>query len=110
MYADIRRHADALRAALAAPQGEPVAWRFQSSVGGWAYGSQPPLGSGSKYPSYPLYAAPPASPSVPVEIATSADAKSDALEKTGEAYSNAPPQRPPVKKLLPRKLPEDNDD
>ena len=36
---------------------EPVAWRFQSAVGGWAYGSQPPLGS--KYPVHPLYAAPP---------------------------------------------------
>ena len=36
---------------------EPVAWRFQSAVGGWAYGSQPPLGS--KYTAYPLYAAPP---------------------------------------------------
>lgn len=36
---------------------EPVAWRFQSAVGGWAYGSQPPVGS--KYPAYPLYAAPP---------------------------------------------------
>lgn len=35
---------------------EPVAWRFQSAVGGWAYGSKPPLG---KYPAYPLYAAPP---------------------------------------------------
>ncbi len=36
---------------------EPVAWRFQSALGGWAYGSQPPLGS--KYPVYPLYSAPP---------------------------------------------------
>lgn len=40
-----------------APSAEPVAWRFQSAVGGWAYGPQPPLGS--KYPAYPLYAAPP---------------------------------------------------
>lgn len=48
-----------LRAALAEPEEkqEPVAWRFQSAVGGWAYGSQPPVGS--KYPVYPLYAAPP---------------------------------------------------
>ena len=38
-------------------RAEPVAWRFQSAVGGWAYGSQPPLGR--KYPAYPLYAAPP---------------------------------------------------
>jgi len=44
-------------AAKAEPAQEPVAWRFQSAVGGWAYGSQPPLGS--KYPAYPLYAAPP---------------------------------------------------
>jgi hypothetical protein len=47
---------DILRAALAQPEPEPVAWRFQSAVGGWAYGSQPPLGS--KYPAYPLYTAP----------------------------------------------------
>lgn len=46
-----------LRAALAEQDAEPVAWRFQSAVGGWAYGSQPPVGS--KYPVYPLYAAPP---------------------------------------------------
>ncbi|HSG20817.1 MAG TPA: hypothetical protein VLA31_08620 [Burkholderiaceae bacterium] len=39
------------------PVQEPVAWRFQSAVGGWAYGSRPPLGS--KYPAYPLYTAPP---------------------------------------------------
>ena len=39
------------------PVQEPVAWRFQSAVGGWAYGSEPPLGS--KYPAYPLYTAPP---------------------------------------------------
>ena len=38
------------------PAPEPVAYRFQSAVGGWAYGSQPPLGS--KYPVHPLYAAP----------------------------------------------------
>jgi hypothetical protein len=48
---------ETLRAALAEPEQEPVAWRFQSAVGGWAYGSQPPLGN--KYPVYPLYAAPP---------------------------------------------------
>ena len=41
----------------AEPVQEPVAWRFQSALGGWAYGSQPPLGS--KYPVYPLYTAPP---------------------------------------------------
>jgi len=41
----------------AEPVQEPVAWRFQSAVGGWAYGSQPPLGR--KYPAYPLYTAPP---------------------------------------------------
>jgi hypothetical protein len=46
-----------LKAALAEPVEEPVAWRFQFAVGGWAYGSQPPLGS--KYPAYPLYATPP---------------------------------------------------
>jgi hypothetical protein len=59
----------ALKAALAEPVQEPVqepvAWRFQSAVGGWAYGSQPPLGS--KYPVHPLYAAPPQRPAEPVQ-------------------------------------------
>jgi len=45
---------------------EPVAWRFQSAVGGWAYGSQPPLGS--KYTAYPLYAAPPQRKPKPVAL------------------------------------------
>jgi hypothetical protein len=35
---------------------EPVAWRFQSSVGGWAYGKEPPIGS--KYAVEPLYTTP----------------------------------------------------
>jgi hypothetical protein len=33
-----------------------VAWRFQSSVGGWAYGKEPPIGS--KYAVEPLYTTP----------------------------------------------------
>ena len=56
------------------------------------YGSIAELDGGSEQGMRPLYAAPPAAPSVPVEIATSADAKSDALEKAGEAYSSAAPQ------------------
>jgi hypothetical protein len=35
---------------------EPVAWRFQSAVGGWAYGKEPPIGS--KYAMEPLYTHP----------------------------------------------------
>lgn len=54
---EAERAMGALKAALAEPVQEPVAWRFQSAVGGWAYGSRPPVGS--KYPVFPLYAAPP---------------------------------------------------
>ena len=39
------------------PEQEPVAWRFQSAVGGWAYGKEPPIGS--KYAVEPLYTTPP---------------------------------------------------
>ena len=39
------------------PEQKPVAWRFQSPVGGWAYGKEPPIGS--KYAVEPLYATPP---------------------------------------------------
>lgn len=35
---------------------EPVAWRFQSPTGGWAYGKEPPIGS--KYAVEPLYTHP----------------------------------------------------
>lgn len=42
------------------PVQEPVAWRFQSAVGGWAYGKEPPIGS--KYAVQPLYTTPPAAP------------------------------------------------
>ena len=35
---------------------EPVAWRFQSPVGGWSYGKEPPIGS--KYAVEPLYTQP----------------------------------------------------
>ncbi len=45
------------RALEAQPEQEPVAWRFQSPVGGWAYGKEPPIGS--KYAVEPLYATPP---------------------------------------------------
>jgi len=46
----------ALRQAIEqAEKQEPVAWRFQSAVGGWAYGKEPPIGS--KYAVEPLYAA-----------------------------------------------------
>ena len=47
----------ALKEALAQPEQEPVAWRFQSAVGGWAYGKEPPIGS--KYAVEPLYTTPP---------------------------------------------------
>jgi len=47
----------ALQEAIAeAEKQEPVAWRFQSAVGGWAYGKEPPIGS--KYAVEPLYPAP----------------------------------------------------
>jgi hypothetical protein len=39
-----------------AEKQEPVAWRFQSVVGGWAYGKEPPIKS--KYAVEPLYTAP----------------------------------------------------
>lgn len=32
---------------------EPVAWRFQSPTGGWAYAKEPPIGF--KYAAEPLY-------------------------------------------------------
>lgn len=38
---------------------EPVAWRFQSPTGGWAYAKEPPVGF--KYAAEPLYTAPPQS-------------------------------------------------
>jgi len=47
----------AIKQVRSAPVQEPVAWRFQSAVGGWAYGKEPPIGS--KYAVQPLYATPP---------------------------------------------------
>jgi hypothetical protein len=83
----------ALRAALAepaAPQGEPVAWLYQHGETGRTRIVMPDQvftnGPNQWLMVGPLYAAPPAAPSVP-----------------------ASPQRT-VTKLLPRKLPEDNDD
>jgi hypothetical protein len=60
-HADIGIKSDkaitALRQAIEqAEKQEPVAWRFQSAVGGWAYGKEPPIGS--KYAVEPLYTAP----------------------------------------------------
>jgi len=53
----IKAQRDELRQKLEqAEKQEPVAWRFQSAVGGWAYGKEPPIGS--KYAVEPLYAAP----------------------------------------------------
>ena len=52
--ADLEAH---IKEALAQPEQEPVAWRFQSAVGGWAYGKEPPIGS--KYAVEPLYTTPP---------------------------------------------------
>ena len=46
-----------LETQLAQPEQRPVAWRFQSAVGGWAYGKEPPIGS--KYAVEPLYTTPP---------------------------------------------------
>jgi hypothetical protein len=52
-----KNKANELRQAIAdAEKQEPVAWRFQSSVGGWAYGKEPPIGS--KYAVEPLYTTP----------------------------------------------------
>jgi hypothetical protein len=51
---------DALRAALAQPEQEPVAWRFQSPLseeGQWEYGKEPPVGS--RWAIEPLYTHPP---------------------------------------------------
>ena len=52
-----KNKANELRQAIAeVEKQEPVAWRFQSSVGGWAYGKEPPIGS--KYAVEPLYTTP----------------------------------------------------
>ena len=58
---------DEIRAALERsphPQAEPVAWRWQSTFGGWSYGKKDQINIyvlRDGYAVQPLYAAPPAS-------------------------------------------------
>ena len=60
-FCNISAAIDALRAALAAPEQEPVAWRYGASY----WGSKDGAPSALRHFVVPLYATPPAAPSVP---------------------------------------------
>ena len=84
-HADIGIKSDkvitAIKETLAQPEQEPVAWRFQSAVGGWAYGKEPPIGS--KYAVEPLYTTPPQRKPLTDEMTKQMRERCDSYEMRG---------------------------